>query len=244
MILSLPIAVAAGQRWLRWRSGDGSMARDLDRLTLLFGVAFAAATVLTIADVTQVAQLGRYYLPVYCLIVPTAAAGIAQWNPRAWPSHLRTLAVATLTLLLWADPTWAYDASWLVRPFQLHVPALRAAGEWIRQHPDAVPADARIMTWFPWEMRLFSQRTTVLMPRSFDARRNLETIGDGPFGYHVTYVLWGSFETPADVDPERFGPYLERVRVQTGLTDAMEIYRSAPSLLYPVRLFRIRESGQ
>ncbi len=241
MMLSLPIVVAAAQRWLRQYREDEPIARDMDRLSLLFAAGFAIATLTAIADVTQVAQLGRYYLPVYCLIVPTAAAGIACWNPRTWPSRLQAIAAASLTLLLWANPTWAYDASWLVKPFQLHLPALRAAGEWVRQHPDAVAADARIMTWFPWELRLFSQRTTILMPRNFDARRNLETIGDGPFGYHVTHVLWGSFETPPDVDPELFGPYLERVRIQTGLTDAKEIFHSAPGLLYPVRLFHIRD---
>ncbi len=81
------------------------------------------------------------------------------------------------------------------------------------------------------------------MPRNFDPRRKLETIGDGPFGYHVTHVLWGSFELPPHIDSEQFGPYLERVRHMTGLTDAQEIYRSPPELLFPVRLYRIRDDA-
>ena len=37
---------------------------------------------------------------------------------------------ATYCALVWADPTWAYDASWLVKRYQLHWPALsrRASG--------------------------------------------------------------------------------------------------------------------
>jgi hypothetical protein len=154
---------------------------------------------------------------------------------------MRLMAAATLVSLLWSDPTWAYDASWLTKPFQLHLPALRAAGTWIREHPEAVPADARIMTWFPWELRVMSQRTTILMPRNFNTRRNLETIGDGPFGYHVTHVLWGSFEPPPPpIDPHAFAPYLEGVRLQTGLSDDKQIYRSPPGVPFPVRLYQLR----
>ena len=46
---------------------------------------------------------------------------------------------AVYCALVWADPTWAYDASWLVKRYQLHWPALREAGEWIEAHPDRVP---------------------------------------------------------------------------------------------------------
>jgi len=244
MILSLPVVAAAAWRWSRARDEGQSLARTMDRMSLLLALVFVTATLATIADVTQVAQLGRYYLPLYCLVLPTAAAGIVEWCRQLPSRPSRAIAAATLAALLWSDPSWAYDASWLVKPFQLHLPALRAAGEWIRAHPDEVPPSARIMTWFPWEMRLFSQRTTILMPRSFDARRNLETIGDGPYGYHVTHVLWGSFEPPPHVDSELFGPYLERVRTQTGLSEGKQIYQSAPRMPFPVGLYRIRPAGQ
>lgn len=211
----------------------------MERLSRLLAAAFVLGTLIAVADVTQVAQLGRYYLPLFCLLLPTAAAALVSASAHVSP-RLRPIAAATLALLLWSDPTWAFDASWLVRPFQLHLPALRAAGDWIRQHPDAVPPDARVMTWFPWELRVLSGRTTILMPRSYDVRRNLETIGDGPYGYHVTHVLWGSFEPPPHADPERLGPYLEAVRLRTGLSDDKQIYRSPPALPYPVELYRLR----
>ena len=137
--------------------------------------------------------------------------------------------------LVWADPTWAYDAGWLVKPYQLHWPALRASGDWIKDHPQSVPPDARIMTWFPWELRVASDRTTILLPRNFSAKRIEEVIRQ----YKVTHVLWGSFEPPPDVDPETFGPYLERVRASLGLTAARELYRSPPEMFYPVRLYKI-----
>ena len=237
MILSVPVVAATVWHW-RHDERDPS-ARDMNRLSLLLSAAIVLATLITIADVTQVAQLGRYYLPVYCLLLPMAAAGMRSWSAHV-SRQIRPIALVTLAMLLWSNPTWAYDASWLVKPFQLHLPALRAAGDWIRQHPEAVPADARVMTWFPWELRLLSRRTTILMPRNFNARRNLETIGDGPFGYHVTHVLWGSFEPPPHVDAQTFGPYLEIVRLQTGLTEDKELYRSPPGMLFPVRLYQLR----
>ncbi len=241
MILGLPLVLALLWQWSGRNSREPQGAREMDRLALLLALVFVLATLVNIADVTQVAQLGRYYLPLYCLILPAAVAGAVEWLRQVSTWTIRPVAFATLAALLWANPTWAYDATWLTSPFQLHWPALAAAGDWIRQHPEAVSPNARVMTWFPWEMRLLSQRTTILMPRSFDARRNLETIGDGPFGYHVTHVLWGSFEPPPHIDPEEFGPYLERVRQMTRLTEAQEIYRSPPGLLFPVRLYRIRD---
>jgi len=237
MILSVPVMAAALARW-RCDESD-PRARDMNRLSRLMWAAFVLATLVSVADVTQVAQLGRYYLPVFCLMLPMAAATLRSWSAHV-PQRIRPVAAAALASLLWSDPTWAYDASWLTSPFQLHLPALRAAGTWIREHPEAVPADARIMTWFPWELRVMSQRTTILMPRNFSARRNLETIGDGPFGYHVTHVLWGSFEPPPLVDPQTFGPYLDALRLQTGLSDEREIYRSPPGVLFPVRLYQLR----
>lgn len=244
MILSLPLALAAASRWWGARNDAARPARDLSRLSTLCFLAFALATILNIADVTQVAQLGRYYLPAFLLLLPSAAAGLVTWNAHVTSDRLRAIACATIVAVLWANPSWAYDATWLTNPFQLHLPALRAAGDWMRQRPDLVAPDARIMTWFPWELRLLSQRTTILMPRNFDARRNRQTIGEGSFGYRVTHVLWGSFEPPPHIDPEIFGPYLERVRLQTGLNDASEVYRSPPQLPFPVRLYRIRDDAR
>ena len=127
---------------------------------------FVLATLKSIADVTQVAQLGRYYLPVYRPDaahgrrgpdrVAGACVGSGGRSSRGWPP-------ATCALV-WADPTWAYDASWLVKRFQLHWPAIREAGDWVQAHPQVVPPTARIMTWFPWELRVASDRTTSSCP--------------------------------------------------------------------------------
>ena len=56
------------------------------------------------------------------------------------------------------------------------------------------------MTWFPWELRVTSDRTTVLMPRNYSPRRIQEVIGQ----YGVTHFLWGSFEPPPyhEINPE------------------------------------------
>ena len=57
------------------------------------------------------------------------------------------------------------------------------------------------MTWFPWELRVASDRTTILLPRNYSPRRIEEVIRQ----YGVTHVLWGSFEPPPHVDPETWG---------------------------------------
>ncbi len=226
MILSVPIVWGLGRRLRR--------PNDTDRLVGWLAFVFVAATLARVADVTQVAQLGRYYLPLFLLMVPTAVAGLREGIAAVGVSG-RMLAVS-LVALVWADPTWAYDAGWLVKPYQLHWPALRAAGDWVQQHGEAVPNDARIMSWFPWEMRVASQRTTVLLPRNYSQPRIEAVIQQ----YGVTHVLWGSFEPPPHVDPETWSAYLEHVRVGLGLTDTRELFRSPASLPYPVRLYRVR----
>jgi 4-amino-4-deoxy-L-arabinose transferase-like glycosyltransferase len=246
MIFSLPLVLGVVRRLVRGEPDESEVSPDerrIDLLIVVLALTFVVATLARIADITQVTQLGRYYLPIFALAVPTAVAGIRDWI-RAWSIPVRALPAlaAMLVALLWSDPTWAYDASWFVKPYQLHWPALRKAGDWIRQHRDQVPPDARIMTWFPWELRVASDRTTVLFPRNFSQRRIQAVIKQ----YGVTHLLWGSFEFPPHTDPETDGPGLERLRLSLGLTDAREIYRSPESLYptpesrYPVRLYRLQ----
>ena len=228
MILSLPLMVGFFRNL--WRDGT-----DYTRLVALIAAAFVAGTLANIADVTQVAQLGRYYLPVFVLMVPPAVAGLADLAQKM--SHRRLLA-CSMAALLWADPTWAYDYTWLSRTYQLHWPALREVGAWIRDHPESVPPNSRIITWFPWEFRLASRRTTILLNRSLYPPRIEQTIRQ----YGVTHILWGSFEPPPEVDPELWGPNLARVRAALGLVGSDELYRSPPGSpigTYPVTLYRI-----
>lgn len=229
MIFSAPLTLGF---LARVRSGG-----ETSRLVALLFALFVLATLANIADVTQVAQLGRYYLPLFVLALPTAAAGVRDaWRRLGVPARAWPWFATTVVALLWSDSTWAYDASWLVKPYQLHWPALREAGDWVKGHPQAVPPDARVLTWFPWETRVASDRATVLFPRNYSPVRIEEVIRQ----YGVTHVLWGSFEPPPHVDPETWGPYLDRLRVGAGLTDARELHRSPRGVLYPVRLYRLR----
>jgi 4-amino-4-deoxy-L-arabinose transferase-like glycosyltransferase len=233
MIVGLPLVLGFTRR-LRLAESSGG---ETDWLVAFIVLVVVLATLKSIADVTQVAQLGRYYLPVFALMIPSAVTGLADWG-KSLRIDRRALPwlCAGFAALVWADPTWAYDASWLVKPFQLHWPALHQAGEWVQSHPDTVPRDARIMTWFPWELRATSDRITILLPRNYDARRIDEVIRQ----YGVTHLLWGSFEPPPDVDPELWGPYLEQVKARLNLTNDRELFRSSREEPYPVRLYRLR----
>ena len=75
MIVGLPIVLGFCRRlWTRGRPG-----REIDLLVATIFVVFVLATLKSIADVTQVAQLGRYYLPVFALMLPAAVAGLIEW---------------------------------------------------------------------------------------------------------------------------------------------------------------------
>jgi hypothetical protein len=234
MFVGLPIVLGFWRRLVQ-RDGPG---RETAVLVATIFVVFVLATLKRVADVTQVAQLGRYYLPVFALALPPAVSGILGWlDSLAGGRPVGRWLAVTYCALVWADPTWAYDASWLSKPFQLHWPALQKAGEWIQANPSRVPPEARIMTWFPWELRVTSDRTTILMPRNYSPRRIEEVIRQ----YGVTHILWGSFEPPPfyEINPEAWGLELERLRTSLGLTDAREVYRSTGELFFPVRLYRM-----
>jgi len=258
MILGLPMVVGYFRR-LRVRGRPG---RETDLLVATIFVVFVLATLKSVADVNQVAQLGRYYVPVFVLVLPAAVAGLYEWLESLRDGRRIAPWLAIIyCALVWADPTWAFDASWLVKPYQVHWPALEAAAEWIEANPALVPPEARIMTWLPWELRVLTDRTivpkpalaltgssvselrvlsdraTVLLPRNFRLRRIQEVI----LQYRVTHFLWGSFEPPPfyEVNPELWANELSELRAALDLTDERELYRTTGGLPYPVRLYRI-----
>jgi 4-amino-4-deoxy-L-arabinose transferase-like glycosyltransferase len=235
MILGLPLALGFAARL----TGGKTKGRGTDLLIAMILSTFVLATLKRVADVTQVAQLGRYYLPVFALMLPPAIAGIFDWLERSKiDARIVPWIAPTFCALVWADPTWSYDASWFAKPYQLHWPALREAGEWVQAHPEKVPLEARIMTWFPWELRVTSERSTVLMPRNYRPRRIEEVLKQ----YDVTHILWGSFEPPlsSEIDPEPWSRELELLRTALGLTDSRELFRSSGDSFFPVRLYRLR----
>jgi hypothetical protein len=233
MILGLPIAAGFCRR-LHRSDGPG---RHTDLLVATIYVVFVAATLKQIVEFTLVTQLGRYYLPVFALMLPGGVAGILEWleAQHVGPSVTRWLAVVYCALV-WSNPAWAYDATWLTKLHQAHWPALCEAGEWIAAHPEQVSPRARIMTWFPWELRITSDRWTILMPRNFSERRIKEVIRE----YSVTHILWGSFEPPPyfEVNPAEWRADLEALRLALRLTESREVYRTSGDLLFPLRLYR------
>ena len=98
-------------------------------------LAFVCATLANVADVTQVAQLGRYYLPVFVPVLPPAAAAtLLEWARQITTLRLRGSRAAR---------SWRYCGPTRRGPttsrgsaaLSASLPALRAAGDWIRQHP-------------------------------------------------------------------------------------------------------------
>ncbi len=89
------------------------------------------------------------------------------------------------------------------------------AGEYIQRIRREVPAQSRIMTWFPWELRVTSDRTTVLLPRNYNIRRIKEVVRQ----YGVTHILWGSFEPPPyyEINPESWAAELDTTAARPGI---------------------------
>jgi 4-amino-4-deoxy-L-arabinose transferase-like glycosyltransferase len=238
MILSVPVVLGFVRGLARSESPESANGCAVARLVAFVLLAFVAATLVRVADVTQVEQLGRYYLPVYLLMIPCAVAGMRCWLDRFVRPGGRGVLFAGIVALLWADPSWAYDAVWFRRPFQLHWPALVEAGRWIHEHPADVPPASRILTWLPWELRVCSDRTTILFPRALEGGAyEQKRISDAMAQYRVSHVLWGSFEAGPDSDPETLGPYLDALRKSVVL--GHELYRSPKRLPYPVRLYSV-----
>ena len=77
MIVGLPLVAGFTGRLIRCR--PERPGRDVDLLVATVLAVFVLATLKRIPDVTQVAQLGRYYLPVFLLALPTAVAGVLAW---------------------------------------------------------------------------------------------------------------------------------------------------------------------
>ena len=235
MILGLPLTLGYARRL--FVKGEISEGRHVDRAVLAIASAFAIGTLANVADVTQVAQLGRYYLPLFVLMLPSAVAGVGGWMAERTGPRARGPILLAIVAGLWASPSWAYDYRWLTDPYQLHWPELRASGDWVHSHPEEVPPDARILTWFPWEFRLASRRITVLMNRSLYPPHIRQTMAR----YGTTHVLWGSFDQPLGDDVEVAGFALTRIREALNLSPARLLYatpKANPPAPYPVSLYR------
>jgi hypothetical protein len=237
MIVGLPMVLGL----FRQLFSTDARGRGPAMLAASIYVVFVAATLKQVADVTQVLQLGRYYLPVFALALPAGVAGLIGWlDSLSEGARVARLLAVTWCALVWADPTWAHDVTWLSDRYQLHWPGLRDAGEWIRTHPDRIPPHARIMTWFPWELRVTSDRTTILMPRNYSPKRILDVIRQ----YRVTHILWGSFEPPPfyEINPQTWSDDLELLRALLRLGEQREVYRSTDEAFFELRLYRLQQS--
>ena len=191
MIMGLPLV--AGFVGQAASQGSRHAGRDVDLLVATIFAVFVLATLKSIPDVTQVAQLGRYYLPVFVLAMPTAVAGVIDWLDGSQINR-RAIGLAGRDVRRPGLGRPDLGLRRLVAGQALSAPlAGPARGRRLDQEPSRQRSAGRpVMTWFPWELRIASDRTTILLPRNYSARRIEEVIRQ----YRVTHVLWGSFEPP------------------------------------------------
>ena len=114
-------------------TGTGAKRRSL--VATIF-VVFVLATLKRVADVNQVAQLGRYYMPVFVLVLPTAVSGIFGWldslgdgrrRAGGWPSCVVRSCGQT-------RPGHTTRRGWW-NAYQVHWPALGARANGSRKTP-------------------------------------------------------------------------------------------------------------
>ena len=191
----------------RWASGGGSRramgrGRETDLLvaTICRGLRAGDAQERRRRDPGRPAR--ALLFAGLCAGAADAVAGMIEWLGLAGGSRAQSSRGCRRLLVAWSGPTrpgpttrrgWPNRFSFTGRRC-----ARRASGS--QAHPTWCLPTARIMTWFPWELRVTSDRTTVLMPRNYNPRRIQEVIRQ----YGVTHFLWGSFEPPPyyEINPE------------------------------------------
>ena len=118
MILGLPMVLGF---WRQLTKKDG-IGRQTTLLVATIFVVFVLATLKRVSDITQVMQLGRYYSPVFAIALPAGVAGFGWLDSLSDGRRVAPFVAVSWLALVWADPTWAYDATWLSNRDQVHWP--------------------------------------------------------------------------------------------------------------------------
>jgi 4-amino-4-deoxy-L-arabinose transferase-like glycosyltransferase len=179
----------------------------LSRLSLLMFIAFLAGTLVNIASVDQVRDFGRYFPVVLLPMIPVALGTVITFCER-WRTVLderhsdeisvdhddrarrqlhythfaRVLLAVLLVSCFWGAYAWTRNYSWLSDPWHQQLIGYQRVGNIVRKK---LPADAIIMAYHPWELHMYSDRRTVLMPHNLDPRRLRQEVDT----YAVTHIV-------------------------------------------------------
>jgi hypothetical protein len=92
------------------------------------------------------------------------------------------LLAVLLVSCFWGAYAWTRNYSWLSDPWHQQLIGYQRVGNIVRKK---LPADAIIMAYHPWELHMYSDRRTVLMPHNLDPRRLRQEVDT----YAVTHIV-------------------------------------------------------
>lgn len=164
------------------------------RLTVLITLGFVGGTLANIASLDQVRDFGRYFLPVLVLTLPIACQRLLKWldvvEVPASRSMVHAVAAVVTASCFWSAYPWTHSYDLLGDRWHLQLVRYQLIGAQIRE---TLPQDAIVMTYHPWEVHMYGDRRTVLLPRNFDPRRAREEVET----YRVTHVVLDRSMGPA-----------------------------------------------
>lgn len=202
--------------WVRegWR-------QPLGRLSLLMALGFVGGTITQIAGPDQVRDFSRYFPPVLLPMFPVALASIfhlLETNTKV--GRQREVGERVFWILLvsafWGGYPWSSCYRLLADPWHIHLSKLRPVASALREQ---LPADAIVMAYHPWEVHMYSDRRTVLLPRNLSPRRMREEVNT----YGVTHILVeSSFRLALPAMAAEFGLDMDYSQLAT---QGMAVYR-------------------
>ena len=164
-----------------WRNNS------LARLCFWVFAAFVAGTLVNIAAIDQVKDFGRYFLPVLAIMIPAAWHGIVRFLSQFHTDEKNNTALTSVVIVvvasgLWSGLEWTHNYRFLSEPWHEQLVLQQKISDKIVRE---LPQDAVVMTYYPWELHMYSQRKAVLMPRNFDPKRLRQEANE----YGVTHIV-------------------------------------------------------
>jgi hypothetical protein len=196
-ILGLAYFADLRRKWLQ----------PLGCISLLIFLAFVVGTLVNVASMDQVLDFGRYFpvalLPMIPVALQTVVSLVDRWSgamapiatgestpdtprePAAPAASVRKASLVATVLVascLWGSYAWTHNYRWLSEPWHLQLVRYQRVGEVIRS---SLPSDSIVMTLYPWDLYMYCDCRTVLLPHNLNPKRLREEVET----YGVTHVV-------------------------------------------------------